>query len=109
MNIKQINLRKSFAATNLFVSRLDSQSIGLLTEPYHYRNKISKTGPNFDLFPDNTMTAPPRAAILVPRGLQATYLPHLSTPDFSIVYFKQFNLLMASGYCDKNLLWFRTG
>ena len=103
MKFKQLNLRKSFAATNLFISRLDPLSVGLLTEPYHYRNRISKVGPNFDIFPETTLVDPPRAAILVPKLLQATFLPQISNPDVAVVYFKQFNLLVASGYCDINL------
>ena len=103
MKFKQLNLRKSFAATNLFISRLDTLSVGLLTEPYHYRNKISKVGPNFDLLPDITLPSPPRAAILAPKHLQATFLPHLSNADVAVAFFKQFNLLVVSGYCDIDL------
>ena len=103
MKVKQINLRKSFVATNLFASQLDTLTVGLLSEPYHYRNKISRLGYNFDLFPDTTLLAPPRAAILVPKSFNATFLPHLSTPDVAVVFFKQFNLLLVSGYCDIKL------
>ena len=103
MKVKQINLRKSFAATNLFVSSLNLDTIGLLTEPYQYRNKICKLGYNYDLFPENTLESPPRAAILAPKTLNAVYLPHLSTPDVSTVYFKHADLLMVSGYLDAKL------
>ena len=103
MKVKQINLRKSFAATNLFVSQLNTSTLGLLTEPYHYKNKICKTGYNFDLFPDNTLSAPPRAAILVPKHMNATFLPQLSCPDAVAIYFKQHDLLVISGYCDGKL------
>ena len=103
MKVKQINLRKSFAATNLFVSGLEENTVGLLTEPYHYKNKISKVGYNFDLFPDTTMSGPPRAAMIVPKSLHATFLPNLSTPDVATVYFKSQDLLLVSGYCDAKL------
>ena len=103
MKVKQINLRKSFAATHLFASQLESSTIGLLTEPYHYKNKIPKLGSLFELFPDTTLSSPPRAAILVPRSLQATYLPHLSGPDVTVLFFRRHKLLVVSGYCDKNL------
>ena len=103
MKIQQVNLRKSFAATNLFASKLEHMSIGLLTEPYHYKNKIPKLGTVFELFPDTTLESPPRAAILAPRSLQATYLPHLSTSDVSVIFLRQHRLLLASGYCDKKL------
>ena len=103
MRINQVNLRKSFVATNLFVANLDSNTIGLLTEPYHYKNKICKLGYNFDLFPDTTLKAPPRAAILVPKTLGASFLPQLSTPDVTVVYFRAQNLLLVSGYCDAKL------
>ena len=103
MKVKQINLRKSFAATNLFASSLDINCIGLLTEPYHYKNKICKLGSNFDLFPDSTFDQPPRAAILVPKTYKATYLPQLSTSDVTAVYFRSQDLLLISGYCDGKL------
>ena len=103
MKVKQINLRKSFAATSLFVSQLPSSTVGLLTEPYHYKNKICKVGTNFDLFPDNTLPLPPRAAIMVPKVFRATYLPQLSGPDVVVVYFKHQHLLLVSGYCDGKL------
>ena len=103
MKVRQINLRKSFAATTLFASQLDINTLGLLTEPYHYQNKICKLGYNFELFPDTTQPSPPRAAILVPKCFQATFLPQLSTPDATVVFFKQQNLLVTSGYCDGKL------
>ena len=103
MKIKQINLRKSFAATSLFAAKLESHTVGLLTEPYHYKNKICKVGYNFDLFPDNTLTSPPRAAMIVPKALKATFLPHLSGPDVVTVFFKAQNLILVSGYCDAKL------
>ena len=103
MKVKQINLRKSFAATSLFVSTLNSSTIGLLTEPYHYKNKICKVGRNFDLFPDIELTKPPRAALLIPKSFNATFLPQLSNPDVSVVFFKRQNLLLVSGYCDAKL------
>ena len=103
MKVKQINLRKSFAATSLFVSSLHPSSIGLLTEPYHYRNKICKVGRNFDLFPDTTLAKPPRAAILIPKSLNATFLPQLSNPDVTTIYLKKQHLLLVSGYCDAKL------
>ena len=103
MKIKQINLRKSFAATNLFAAQLDTNVVGLLTEPYHYKNKICRLGYNFDLFPDTTLGKPPRAALLVPKSLNATFLPHLSTPDVAVIFLKPQNLLLVSGYCDANL------
>ena len=103
MKIKQINLRKSFAATNLFGANLATDTIGLLTEPYHYKNKICKLGYNFDLFPDTTLEQPPRAAIMVPKPFNATFLPHLSKPDVVVVYFKRQHLLLVSGYCDAKL------
>ena len=103
MKIKQINLRKSFAATNLFAATLHTESIGLLTEPYHYRNKICKLGYSFDLFPENTLDAPPRAAILIPKSFHAVFLPHLSRPDVSTVFLKHANLLLVSGYFDAKL------
>ena len=58
MKFKQINLRKSFAATHLFASKLNALSLGLLTEPYHYKNKIPKLGTLFELFPDTTIASP---------------------------------------------------
>ena len=103
MKVKQINLRKSFAATNLFVSTLNCDTIGLLTEPYHYRNQISKIGYNFDLFPENLLNSPPRAAIITPKSLNAVSLPHLSSPDVSTVYIKHNDLLIVSGYMDIKL------
>ena len=103
MQIKQVNLRKSFAATSLFVSTLNTAHIGLLSEPYHYRNKICKVGNNFDLFPDAQLTQPPRAAIIVPKSFNATFLPHLSNPDASVIFFRHQNLLLVSGYCDAKL------
>ena len=103
MKVKQINLRKSFVATNLFANQLDSSHIGLLTEPYHYKNKICKLGYNFDLFPDATLSSPPRAAILVPKRFNATLLPQLSSADVVTVYFKHQHLLLVSGYCDGKL------
>ena len=103
MKIKQINLRKSFAATNLFAATLPVNTIGLLTEPYHYRNKICKLGYNFDLFPENTLGAPPRAAILIPKLFHAVFLPHLSRPDVTTVFIKHANLLLVSGYFDAKL------
>ena len=103
MKVKQLNLRKSLVATNLFASRLELSTIGFLTEPYHYRNRICKLGQNFDLFPDTTLQAPPRAALLIPKYLNATFLPHLSHPDVSVAYLKHANLLLVSGYCDGKL------
>ena len=103
MKFKQINLRKSFAATHLFASKLNALSLGLLTEPYHYKNKIPKLGTLFELFPDTTLASPPRAAILAPKSLHATYLPHLSGPDVTVVFLRRHNLIIVSGYCDKNL------
>ena len=101
MKVQQVNLRKSFAATNLLASKLDFSSIGLLTEPYQYKNKIPKLGSVFDLFPDNTQSQPPRAAILSPKSLQAVFMPHLNTPDVSVILLRRQNLLVVSGYCDK--------
>ena len=49
------------------------------------------------------LTAPPRAAMLIPKNLQPTFLPHLSKPDVVVVFFKQHNLLMVSGYFDIKL------
>ena len=103
MKVKQVNLRKSFAATNLFASQLHTSTIGLLTEPYHYKNKICKLGYNFELFPETTQSAPPRAAILVPKGMHPIFLPQLSGPDVTVIYFKRHHLLMVSGYCDGKL------
>ena len=103
MKVRQLNLRKSFAATSLFGATLPTNTVGLLTEPYHYRNKICKLGYNFDLFPDTTLDQPPRAAILIPKSFDATYLPHLSGPDVTVVYFKTQHLLIVSGYCDGKL------
>ena len=103
MKIKQINLRKSFVATNLFATNLDPSCIGLLTEPYHYKNKICKLGYKFDLFPDGTLSSPPRAAIMVPKHFNATLLPQLCTADVAVVYFKHQHLLLVSGYCDAKL------
>ena len=103
MKVKQLNLRKSFVATNLFAAGLELDTIGLLTEPYHYRNKINKIGPNFDIFPDTTIEAPPRAALIIPKNLNATFLPNLSCLDATVVFFKHANLLLVSGYCDGKL------
>ena len=103
MQIKQVNLRKSFAATNLFAANLNTETIGLITEPYHYRNKICKLGYNFELFPENTLASPPRAAVLIPKKYNPTFLPHLSSPDVVVIFFKQYNLLLVSGYFDIKL------
>ena len=103
MKVKQINLRKSFAATNLFGANLPTNTVGLLTEPYHYKNKICKLSYNFDLFPDTMLQSPPRAAIMVPKSFGATYIPHLSGPDVAVVFFKSQHLLVVSGYCDAKL------
>ena len=100
MKIKQINLRKSFAATSLFVSNLGEHTIGLLTEPYHYKNKISKVNYNFDLFPDSALSQVPCAAIIAPKYFRATFMPHLSTLDIAVVFFRKQDLLLVRRYCD---------
>ena len=102
MRFKQVNLRKAFAATNLFISSLPKDTIGFLTEPYHYQNKISKPGNNFMIFPETTQTDPPRAALLIPKHFRPVFLPNLSNPDCTVGLIKQNNILLLSAYFDKN-------
>ena len=101
MLFKQLNLRKAFAATNLFLESITNKTIGFLTEPYSYKNKLTNPGANFSIFPETTQTATPRAALVIPRYYNAVFLPNLSNPDCSVCLLKQKRLLLVSAYFDQ--------
>ena len=111
MLFKQVNLQKAFAATSLFASSLQSNTIAFLTEPYHFKNKLTNLGPNFTVYPETTQADVPRAALMIPRHFPSVFLPNLSNPDCAVCLLKHANLLLVSAYFDKNndldQPWFR--
>ena len=72
----------------------------MITEPYHYQNKICRFGTQHCLYPSQTLNLPPRAAIVVPKNMSVVFITHLSSADCCVLYYKPDNLLLVSAYLD---------
>ena len=104
-NCVQINMNKAFnALTQLTSNLLDSRTIAFLTEPYTAYDRICSIPHNFSVFPQNSLSARPRAGLVIPADFPAAEVGHLSHEDCSVVILNQDTnpILLASIYLDRN-------
>ena len=103
LSVCQVNLQKCREATQLFQNNLQtSLFVGCVQEPYTVANKIVFRPQGYQVIPEATLDAVPRAALYVPRNLHAVQLGNLCTPDCAVVQMKwqSEDIIVVSGYMD---------
>ena len=107
LNFLQLNMNKAGAAASELHRALPHGDVGvlLLTEPPIYKNKIVTLPKGYHIHPSNTLTDPPRAAILSRPDLNCVPIQHLCNPDCSVALLPTplGTILLASVYLDGNL------
>ena len=101
----QLNMNKAVnALTQLTNKLMDTKTIAFITEPYTAYNRICSIPFNFSVFPQNSLSVRPRAGIIVPSGLPAVEVGHLSNEDCSVLIINQDTnpILVSSIYLDRN-------
>ena len=102
---KQLNMHRATAAATILDQQISTNpTICLLTEPCTAFGKVSQIPLNHTVIPCTTQITRPRAAILLPRSLQAVHLEQLSNPDCAValVDTARGKILLASIYLDYN-------
>ena len=101
----QVNMNKAVnALTQLTNNLLNVNTIAFVTEPYTAYNRICSIPFNFSVFPQNSLSARPRAGIIVPSAFPAVEVGHLCNEDCSVLILNQDTnpILLASVYLDRN-------
>ena len=106
LSVCQVNLQKAREASQLFQNLLQSgKYLGCVTEPYTVANKVVFRPIGYNVIPEATIDSVPRAALYVPRDIDAVQIGNLCVPDCAVVQLKwqRENFLIVSGYMDINL------
>ena len=102
----QVNLQKARLASQLLQDKVQSNLfLAFITEPYTVANKVVFRPTGYQIIPPATLDSTPRAALYIPRNIQAIELSHLCTPDCAAARIKWHgkDVLIVSGYMDYDL------
>ena len=101
----QLNTQKCRLASQMLLASLtQTPMISFITEPYTVANKVVFRPSGYQTIPEATCSSVPRAALFIPRQIDAVALGHLNTPDCATAVLKWENekVLIASIYLDGN-------